>query len=179
MIHAATTPMKKLQQPHNPTRPTSIIALFARGREIGFVILENGKIVRYGVKTIKGKKQGSDLTRRVERILAPVLAMAGLHSVIVIERDAELSRKGALCKAIHHLAGQWRRQNYRVRPVSWAEVVRTLCEGRRATQREVAQAILEQHPLLWQLVRQSTAYRAKYWKKVLLAAALAEVIRQR
>jgi len=169
--------MKKLQQPHNPTSPTSLIALYTRGREIGFVILENGKIVRYGVKTIKGKKQRPDLTERIDHILTPVLAIAG-PSVIVIERDATLSRKGALCKAIHHLAGQWRRRGYQIRPVSWEEVVRTLCEGRRATQREVAQAILEQHPLLWPLVRQSTAYRAKYWKKVLLAAALAEVTHQ-
>lgn len=167
--------MKKL--PTNPARPTSIIAFFARGREIGFVILENGKIVRYGVKTIRGQKQGSDLIRRVERILAPVLAMAGPHSVVVIERDADSSRKGSLCRAVHHLSERWRRQGYRVLSVPWKEVKEKLCERSRATHREIIQVVVQRHTLLWPLVRRSTV-QAGYWKKVLLAAALADVAHQ-
>jgi hypothetical protein len=176
--------MKKLQQPHNPARPTSptsILALFARGREIGFVILEKGRISRYGVKTVRGKKkQSPDLIRRLNRILAPVLAMAGPHSVIVIERDASPSRKGVLCRAVHRLSGQWQRRGYKVCSVSWKEIRERLCECREVTQREVSWAVVYQrHPLLWPLVKQSATHQAKYWRKVLLAAALAEVVHQR
>lgn len=170
--------MKKPQQLHNPTKPASLIALFTRGREIGFVILENGQVVRYGVKTIKGKKQGPGLIRRVERILAPVLVMAGLHSVIVIERDANLSRKGALCQVVHRLSEQWRCRGYRVSSVSWKEVKEKLCEHSKTTHQEVIQAVVQRQPLLWLLVRHSTVQQASYWKKVLLAAALAEAAHQ-
>ena len=172
--------MKKLQtgQTNPIIRPTSTVALFARGREIGFVILDGRTITRYGVKTIKGKKQGSDLTRRVERVLAPVLAMAGSHGLIVVERDVNLSRKGMLCKAVHRLSEQWRRRGYWVASVSWKEVRERLCECREVTQYQVSFAVVYQrHPLLWPLVKRSTVQQTKYWKKVLLAAALAEAVR--
>lgn len=153
---------------------TSIIAFFARGREIGFVVMDSGQIVRYGVKTIKGSKQGSDLVQRVELTLAPVLASTGLHSVIVVEGNAA-RLKGALCQAVISLSKQWARQGYEVRYVSWRLLKARFCGNCEATYGAVIQAVTAWHPLLWPLVHQATAPQIAYWKKVLLAAALAEV----
>lgn len=158
--------------------PTSIIVFFARGREIGFVLLDSGQILRYGVKTIKGKKRAPDLIQRVEDILAPALAAIGTHGVIVVERLNNHSPKGALCQVLHGLSKRWREQGYQVFPVSWKEVQQKLCEGEKGTRREIIQAMVERQPLLWSLFSRSTGQRAIYWKKVLLAAALAEAAKQ-
>ncbi len=164
-------------QQHNPT---TLIAFLARGREIGFVVLNNGTVVRYGVKTIKGRKRaGPGFTRRVEQTLTPVLAMAGPGAVIVIEQDATPSQKGALCQALNSLWPRWKEQGYRAYALPWEGIRWALGGSRRMTQDDIVQVVVKRQPLLWPLVTPLKAQRMKYWKKVLLAAALAEVTYRR
>lgn len=156
--------------------PTTFVAFLARGREIGFVVLHQGILIRYGIKTIKGRKQGGPaFIRRVEQVLTPVLTMAGHHGVIVVERDADRAQIGALCRAVHRLPERWGQRDLRVCAVSWEEVKMELCRYRQATQGEVTQVVVERQPLLWPLFMPLKAQRMKYWKKVFLAAAMAEV----
>jgi hypothetical protein len=67
-------------------KPTNILALFARGREIGFVWLENGLLYRYGVKTIKGKRSGSAFYKRIGKALKRLLENLRPDGIVVIER---------------------------------------------------------------------------------------------
>jgi hypothetical protein len=160
--------------------PTTLIAFLARGREIGFVVLYEGTVLRYGIKTIKGRKQaGAGLTRRVEQILDTLLRTAGRNAVVVVEQDAALSKKGALCQTLNSLAERWKEQGRRVCALSWEEVKRRLSRSEWMTQDEIARVVVERQPLLWSLDTPRQAQRMRYWKKVLLAAALAEVTYRR
>jgi len=163
-----------------PDNPATLIAFLARGREIGFVVLYEGTVLRYGVKTIKGRKRaGPGFTRRVEQTLAPLLRTVGRNAVVVIEQDAAPSKKGALCRTLNSLSERWKEQGRRVCALSWEEVKRGLSRSEWMTQDEIAQVVVERQPLLWPLVTPLKAQRMRYWKKVLLAAALAEVTYRR
>jgi hypothetical protein len=57
----------------NKSKLTTLISFYARGREIGYVVMDAGQIVRYGIKTIKGQRRGPDFVRRVKDALASIL----------------------------------------------------------------------------------------------------------
>lgn len=159
--------------------PTPIIAFFARGREIGFVILEAGHIIRYGIKTVRGKRGGPTFIERIEEALAPLLEMSGPQGMIVTERPSVLSRTGALCQVMSTLADGWKQHGYPVHLLSLEEAKRRLCNSRDATHRDLIQATVEQYPMLRSLVARPNGQQTKYWEKVFLAAALVDVAKRR
>lgn len=159
--------------------PTTIISFFARGREIGFVVIEGGQVVRYGVKTIKGKRQGSDSIRSVERALWPLIETLESQGMIVVERHSASSRTGILCQVMGILAKRWKRAGYPTSIVSLETVKRSLCETRKAKHIDILKVMMERYPFFRPLIPQPKAAKAKYWKKVLLALALADVVKRR
>ena len=159
--------------------PTTIIAFFARGREIGFVILEEQELVRYGVKTIKGNRQGSAFPTRVETALASFCAMGGSSRIVVVERPSRSSRTGALCNVIGDLTTHWKRTGFPVYTLSLNEAKRRICGDPKATHRAVLQRMIERYPRLWPVVTLRKAQNATYWEKVGLVMALADVATHR
>lgn len=154
--------------------PSSLVAFFARGREIGFVIMENRELLRYGVKTIKGKRQGAAFAKRVESALSPLLKIVGPHATIVIEKTENLKRPGALCQTLSQIANRWEKEK-QVYRLSLEEVKQHFCGSRKATNQELVQAIAERHPTLMPLITGAKAQKVNYWKKVFMVMALAEV----
>lgn len=154
--------------------PTAILALFARGREIGFVIIENGELWRYGVKTIKGKRRGVAFAKRVESAISPLMEAIGPHGVIVIERTESLKREGALCHILPQLLKGLTNRGYSLHSISLAEVKQRLCDTRKATHRELIEAIAERYPVLRSVMIDAKAQKVKYWEKVFIAMALAD-----
>lgn len=154
--------------------PPTTIAFFARGREIGYVRLTNGQLVRYGVKTIKGPRRGSVFTRRVEQALSSVLDTWDTPVMIVLERPGTGSTPGALCQAIATLAKRWTGQGYKVRFLSLDDAKNEVCGDGRVTHRELMEAIVKRYPILWSLINHSTDQKTKYWATVCMALALAD-----
>jgi hypothetical protein len=152
------------------TRNATIIAFFARSREIGYVRLEHGQLVRYGVKTIKGARRGIAFTRRVEQALLSIIEAAERPRIMVYERRG--SCQGALGKVVTALANQ-RKDRHRVRLVSLEEAKQDLCGDSRATHQALIEALTQRHPALWPLMARS-AKVPPYWTTACLALALAE-----
>lgn len=150
----------------------TIVALFARGREIGFAVLERGELVRYGVKSVKGTRHGSAFNERVKDTLSPLLAPA--EALIVTERIPATAKPGALCAAVSRQLE--RRSNIRV--LSVAEAKKRLCGNGKATHCDLAEAVAERYPIL-RPHRMGNVQRVKYWERVFLAVALADAIRRK
>lgn len=160
------------------TKPTTLIGFFTRGREIGYVVMDNGQLVRYGVKTIKGRRQGPDFVRRVEDALASVLNLAGPHATVVIERRKGNSHTGALCRVVQRLLKRRaanRRRCYAVRAVSLKEAKQEVCGDGDVTNRELSEAIIKRHPILWALISSPKVQQVHYRQPILLVTALAEL----
>lgn len=154
--------------------PTTIIAFFGRNREIGYVCMRQGDLVRYGVKTIKGSRRGGAFTRRMEQALLSVMDAAESPRIIVCERRDAHSCQGALGQTMTVLARQWKAKRYRVRFVSLEEAKTDICGDGGITHQALIEAMVQRHPLLWSLINGSRQ-ASPYWTTVCLAWALADL----
>ena len=89
----------------------SIIAFFSRNGEIGYVIIREGELRRWGVKTIKGKRSGDAFVRKVEKALSAVISLAE-QGVIVTERIRGTPHQGALSRVMPKVLKPWRKSGY-------------------------------------------------------------------
>ena len=159
----------------NQTQKT-IIALFARSRDIGFVILLHGKLFRYGVRTIRDKRQGPAFFQQVGKSMLWFLEMISPPGVVVIERvEARQHQHGKLTQAIPHVVEQFVEDVYPLKTLSLAEVKQRLCADKNATHDSLIETVTRRYPHFVPYVKGVTRYKAKYWEKVLIALALALV----
>jgi len=161
-------------------RPIDILALFARGREIGFVLINNGTVYRYGVKTIKGnKKRGQVFVKCVEKALFPLLENLETDGAVVIEQRERLGRKNASKTTILHILKRFVEDVYPLQEISLSEVKQSICAYKKATHQELIETIVRRYPTFLSKIKGVAREKARYWEKVLMALALAEVAKSR
>ena len=152
-----------------------IAAFCARNREIGYVLMLDGRIIHYGVKTIKGKRKGKDFIRRVTRTLQAVLERLTPRCLVVVEDLSHRTKPGAVNQAIHALETEWtRKQLCRVTSLSLRDVKHSICSDHTVAHRVLAETIVTRYPPLAGLRCDFAIYRPLYWELVCLAAALAD-----
>ena len=153
-----------------------IVAFCARGREIGYVLMQDGRIIHYGVKTVKGKRSGREFLRRVTQALLSVLEILTPRCLVVVEDMPHRTKSGAVNKAIQQIVSDWRRNNrrYRMMNLPLRDVKRQVCEDPCVTHRVLADAMVTRYPILMGLRRDFAIYRPLYWELVCLAVALAD-----
>ena len=156
-------------------KPTNILALFARGREIGFVWLEGGSLYRYGVKTIKGKRRGPAFYKQIGKSLKGLLEKLGPDGMVVIERVNDGGRQGGLAKALPRIVEQFVDNVYPLMSLSLSEVKQSLCGSPEATHIKLMETIAQREQIFLSLLKDGKAQKRNYWKKVLMAMALGEV----
>lgn len=165
--------------------PTNLIALFARGREIGFVIVDaQGEIYRYGVKAIRGCKFSGTkphvagqpdvvLFGKVGKTVLQLLTLVAEPGVIVVERIDAGDRYGVLARAIAPVVERFASSLFPVMPIGLTEVKRSLCDRPKATLKVLMAAVTQRYPVLWPLIHEKRSHQVKYWQKAILAMALA------
>jgi len=156
-------------------RPIDMLALFARKREIGFVLFLNGVMYRYGVKTIRGKR-GQVFAKCVEKALFPLLETLG-DGVIVIERRERIGKGSSYKPTIPNILKRFVKDVYPLREISLSEVKQSICDYKKATHQELIETIVQRYPTFLSKIKGVTPEKAKYWEKVLMALALAEVVK--
>ena len=153
----------------------SIAAFCARGREIGCVLIQEGRIVWYGVKTIKGKRNGAEFTRHVARVLLSLFERLTPRYLVVVEDVSHRTTPGAVNQEIQKLGKKWTRTgSYHVKTVSLQDVKHRICNDHTVSHRVLIEAVVTRYPLLAGLRRDFAIYRPLYWELVILAVALAD-----
>jgi hypothetical protein len=160
-------------------KATNTLALFARGREIGFVWLENGLLYRYGVKTIKGKRYGRAFYKRIGKSLKRLLENLCPDGMVVIERVDNQCKLGELAKALPGIVEQFVGDVYPLISLSLVEVKLRLCGSAKATHLDLIEIIAQREPIFLSLIKDGKAQQRNYWKKMLIAMALAEAVQNR
>ncbi|MDA1193011.1 MAG: hypothetical protein O3A46_15155 [Candidatus Poribacteria bacterium] len=151
-------------------RIQTTIGLFARGKEIGFAVVVNGEMTRYGVKTVTGKRTGADFRHRIASIL-DALTEAESSSWIILPDKAS---PGALSRTVLRWAEAPRNAGH-VRRVSMNDVKRLICGDPGATHRALSQTVVATYPIL----AAASAKRDQPKRRVLIAVALAHVGQRR
>ena len=150
---------------------TKQLSLIGRGKEVGFALIHGKHLLRYGIKTLPGKRGGLVYVQRVEQLLGTLLTMAGPQVNIIAEDVSCIPGQGALRQAIYHTAQRWQRAGYSVCFLSLSEVKSVLCGDTDATHRVLMDAVLRDMAGLSKLIPRTSA--SAYWDKALLALTLA------
>ncbi len=152
-----------------------IVALYGRGREIGFVIFYRDQMMRYGVKTIPGKRRGRGFEKRIEKAVTDVLSLAGWGGVIVAERNRPTVHQGALRRILPQVLKRVERPGLKTHYLSLDAVKVSLCGNNKAMHQQLVASVGRLYPILVRLIEGGTTEKRKYWQKVFIAVALALV----
>lgn len=124
-----------------------LLALLARGREIGFAIFDGRELLRFGVRSVRGSRRGARFVKRVAAVLDGLSRLVGSDVCLVAETNLPASaEKGGLNRALREVIGN-RKENHAVRHVSLPEAKRFLCGSPSATQGDLIAVVAERHPI--------------------------------
>ena len=135
--------------------------------------MEDGDIYRYGVKTIRGRRRGSDFQERITNSLLPLFELMGDELTIVIERIDKHAKSRGLKAVMSHALKSVARPSDSVVGTELAEVKRSLCGSEKATHQALVETVANRYPMFWPLITHKKSHTAKYWEKALMAVALA------
>lgn len=128
-------------------RPDTIAAFSARGRELAYAVLEGGELVRFGLKTIRARRDVSRCAKAVESAVRSVVRDS--RAVVVIENCDGRRRPGRVCKALGAINSDTERTmavEVSSVPLDAAKVC--LCKDRSAALPEIVEAVLHRYPVL-------------------------------
>lgn len=160
---------------HQPFDSLPVVAFVARGREIGYVFMRQRRIIRYGVKTVRGKRIGRDLSHEVSTLVLDTLARLASHGLLVLEDISHRQNSGAVNQALREMATRWDTHDYKIVRISLQAAKERLCGDPPTTHKALTEEIVSRYPLLDRLPRGFTIYHPPYWELVLLAVALGEM----
>ena len=145
--------------------PDTIVAFFARGQELAYAVLEYGDLVRFGIKTTRGRRSGVAFESVVRRAFISVLG-SSVGSLVVIEHLDGRRQLGGLSRALPRVVAS-ALSGAVVQAARVRDAKRLYCGRDSATHADLRDAVLARHPVL-QTCAATTATR------VCLAVALGE-----
>jgi len=155
--------------------PSAVLGLFARRKEIGYAIMREGVLYRYGVMRIRAKGNGHEFAKAVLRSLCKLLTCIGSDGLIVLEQLSP-SPKAPKPKAdIPHIVKHFVEGVYGLVEIPLAEVKQHWCDDPNGTHDALAEAILPRYPVFSRHLQDAKRYKANYWEKAIIAVGLAEV----
>jgi hypothetical protein len=154
--------------------PALVATFVARSRSIGYTLGCDGQIDRYGVKTIKGTREGAGFSQRVYQSLIPLLRTIRPGGVIVVERVERPEMYGVLVAVLPQVLQRFATTGYGWLEISLSQVKQRLCNNKRATHQEVIATIAEREAILGDKIKGGQFSRkTAYWTPALMAVALA------
>jgi crossover junction endodeoxyribonuclease RuvC len=154
--------------------PKSILAIDPGTRVMGIAFLEKGKLIYYGVKTIKdGTRLPHERLREARK--AVLRLIQDFHpEVLAIEKtffsnNRNIALLNVLAEEIKAIA---RRKGLKVFSLAPSTVKKHICGNGRAKKREVAEMVIARYPELKVLISQDRKWKEAYWQNVFDALAL-------
>ena len=137
--------------------------------------MQEGRIVWYGVKTIKGKRSGAEFTRHVTRVLLSLFERLTPRCLVVVEDVAHRTTLGAVNQEIQKLGKKWTcTGSCHVKTISLQDVKHRICNDHTVSHRILMEAVVTRYPLLAGLQRDFAIYRPFYWELVCMAVGMAD-----
>ena len=156
-------------------KTSRILAIDPGTRVMGIAFLEKGKLIYYGVKTIKdGTRLPHQRLREARRVV--IRLIQDFHpEVLAIEKtffsnNRNIALLNVLAEEIKAIA---RRKGLKVFSLAPSTVKKLVCGNGRARKREVAKVVVAKYPELKVLVSQDRKWKEAYWQNVFDALALA------
>jgi Holliday junction resolvasome RuvABC endonuclease subunit len=152
---------------------SKILAIDPGTREMGIAFLENGKLIYYGVKTIKKGKSPSETLKERRKIVLRLIKDFKPNILVVEKAFFANNRSASLLNVfVDEIKAIGRRKGLKVESYAPSTVKKHICRNGRASKREVARVIISKFPELKVYLTQDRVRKELYHQNMFDAVAL-------
>jgi Holliday junction resolvasome RuvABC endonuclease subunit len=150
-----------------------ILAIDPGTREMGIAFFDDGKLIYYGVKTIKKGKSPSETLKEGRKIVLRLIKDFRPKVLVVEKAFFANNRNAALLNVlVDEIRAIGRRKGLKVMSFAPSTVKKFICGNGRASKKEVVRVIVSKHPELKVYLTQDRAWKEQYHQNMFDAVAL-------
>jgi crossover junction endodeoxyribonuclease RuvC len=152
---------------------SKVLAIDPGTREMGIAFFDEGKIVYYGVKTIKKGKLPSETLKEGRKIVLRLIKDFRPNILVVEKAFFANNRSACLLNVfVDEIRAIGNRKGLRVVSYAPSTVKKAICGYGRASKKEVARVIISKFPELKVYLTQDRAWKELYHQNMFDAVAL-------
>lgn len=142
-------------------------------RNIGFAFLDDGDLVHYGVKTIRGKKSPHEKLKEGRKIILRLVRDFGPDTLVVEKTFFANNRNSALLNVFaDEIKALGKRKGLQVHSLAANTVRKIICVNGAASKDDVARAMVSHYPELRPYLTADRRWKETYHRNMFDAAAL-------
>ena len=156
---------------------SKILAIDPGTREMGIAFFDDGKLIYYGVKTIKKGKSPSETLKEGRKIILRLIKDFK-PNVLVVEKAFFANNRNAslLNVLVDEIKAIGKRKGLKVVSFAPSTVKKAICGNGRASKREVARIIVSKYSELKVYLTQDRAWKELYHQNMFDGVALALLV---
>ena len=150
-----------------------VLAIDPGTREMGIAFFDEGKLIYYGVKTIKKHRYPNETLKEGRKIVLRLIKDFKPDTLIYEKTFFANNRSSSLLNVfIDEIKAVARRKGLEVRGFAPNTVKKAVCGNGRASKKELAKVIISKYPELKVYLTQDRAWKEKYHQNMFDAVAL-------
>ncbi|HUU50572.1 MAG TPA: crossover junction endodeoxyribonuclease RuvC [Nitrospinota bacterium] len=157
---------------------SKILAIDPGTREMGIAFFDKGKIIYYGVKTIKKGKSPSETLKEGRKIILRLIKDFKPDNLIAEKAFFANNRRASLLNVfVDKIKSIARRKKLKLLNYAPSTVKKAICGNGRASKKDVARVIISKYPELKVYLTQDRAWKELYHQNMFDAVALGMMIK--
>ncbi len=154
-------------------KKTKILAIDPGTKEMGVAFLEKGKLIHYGVKSIKKKRSPHQTLEEGRKIVERLISDLKPEILVVEKTFFANNRNSSLLNVFFdEIKAIGRRKRLRVLSYAPNTVKKFICGNGRASKEEVAKVIVSRYPELKVYINNDRKWKERYHQNMFDAVAL-------
>ena len=157
-----------------------ILALDPGTKEMGIALLDDGKLIYYGVKVIKNRKSPHENLEEGRKAVLRLIKDFKPQVLVVEKAFFANNRNISLLNVfVDEIRAIGRRKKLRVIGYAPSTVKKYICGNGRASKKEVARVVVAKYPELKVYLTQDRAWKEEYHQNMFDAVALGIIVKAR
>lgn len=154
-------------------KKTKILAIDPGTKEMGVAFLEKGKLIHYGVKSIKKKRSPHETLKEGRKIVTRLISDLKPEILVVEKTFFANNRNSSLLNVFSdEIKAIGRRKRLKVLSYAPNTVKKFICGNGRASKEEVAKVIVSKYPELKVYINNDRKWKERYHQNMFDAVAL-------
>jgi len=156
-----------------------VLAIDPGTREMGIAFLDDGKLIYYGVKTIKKHRYPNETLKEGRKIILRLIKDFRPNTLIYEKTFFANNRNSSLLNVfVDKIKAVAKRKGLEVRGFAPSTVKKAICGNGRANKKEVARVIASKYPELKVYLNQDRVWKELYHENMFDAVALGMMTRK-
>ncbi|MBI4652127.1 crossover junction endodeoxyribonuclease RuvC [Candidatus Desantisbacteria bacterium] len=153
-------------------QPKRILAVDPGTRYFGVVVIEDGELIYYGVKTIKTNQPPQKRINEAKAIIQKLIDLYQPHTLIIKKPKPHWSRQSKLLLKITGVIKEMAKANrMRIKNITPDQVRERICGNAKANKNEMLNVLLQKYPAL-RIIIDINKTKDIYWNHLFGAIVL-------